>query len=543
MRALVALTVGAMIFMTVGCPPSTDLNTTTGDTTGTTGDATGDTTGDTTDSGSSSAMMISGSIAAPLSARKLPNQSTTNEGYKVVVQSAGTMELYTAETDADGNFEVAVPADEAGEVVTMTVVQPDSRVAGQVMFDTTADEGMGAVEIQGDVDVGQVDMPDDPTAAPLMAGDAADLGDSTVAEDVTTRLNENGVPAGVPNIGRGDEAQGTTTDNVRQQFDKDRDGLIDIFDADDDGDGTIDDFDPDATVNPGEADGLTINFFMNLKIGDTQAQTFYDGDTAGIEDILKHNTVITFEVKTNGSETMGITAARIIGPPSPAPSYLPLTEILGPGSGGSALWSDSGYALQPDGDNHFQQFVIPNDFMMPGDTFTVEITFEDGSTKTYERMINYVFRSIPKIVSVGPPGAMTDYTGPSTIMFDGTQDLALEWNPPVDERGELLTGLDYFFEVFYYDADHQQINNIDGAATWASPPAGWDANRTVFEVSGTTLSTPSADGTFTVTLPKEIFVDSVETDSGTVAVSSYKIDIAAQNGGNNSALMLQFEKE
>ena len=69
-------------------------------------------------------------------------------------------------------------------------------------------------------------------------GDDADLANADVVADVMTRVDDNGVPVGVADIGRGDEAQGTPTDDPRQRCDIDRDGMIDIFDGDDDGDGS-----------------------------------------------------------------------------------------------------------------------------------------------------------------------------------------------------------------------------------------------------------------------------------------------------------------
>lgn len=485
---------------------------------------------------------ITGTISAPQSARKLPRQMTARQGYRVVVQSAATMRTYTGDTDENGDFTIDLPENEAGELMMMTVVQPDSRAAGLLLFNIFGNEGFGGVEVNGDVDLGQINFPDDPTSGPVMAGADADLSNATVADDVITRLNDDGVAVGVPSVGRGDAAMGDPTNDPRQQCDRDRDGLINIFDADDDGDGVIDEFDPDANVNPAEADGLVLNFFMNLKISDqTAAGAYFSGDTAAISDSLRTDTVITLEVMDNGTLTKNIAAVRVIGPPAPAPSYLPVTEVLGGAM--PQLWSASGYALNKEGPNHFQQFVVPNDFLTPGDSFTVEVTFDDGSVGVYTRMIDYVFHSIPKIVKYGAPDDLQAYAGPETIRFDGSQDLVLEWNPPVDERGMLLTGLDYRFEVFYYDEGGQQIDKINGAATWSTPPAGWNADNTAFEVAGSTLTTPSATDTFSVTLPKRIFVDTVQTASGPVNVSRYKVDIAAENNGNNAALMLNFEKK
>ena len=122
-------------------------------------------------------------------------------------------------------------------------------------------------------------------------------------------------------------------------------------------------------------------------------------------------------------------------------------------------------------------------------------------------------------------------------------DLCLPTNATVVRQPQRQVGLPYQFEMFYYDSANQQIDNIDGSATWPTPPTNFDANSQNYGVSGTTLSTVSATGAFSVQLPKELFVNSVQkTDGTTVNVAIYKVDIAAQNNGNNAALMLRLKK-
>ena len=458
--------------------------------------------------------------------------------YSIIVQSTESQQSYTGETDASGNFQVDIPASETGEVFMVSIMMPDGQPAGPVLFNTDATQGYTGLGITGDTSLGTIPFPDDPTAAPILPGIDATFAAGDVATDVIARLNNDGVPVGVPSFGRGDDAEGTASAIDAQQLDADQDGMVNNFDADDDGDGTIDDFDDDSELNPG-GDGVEINFFMNLKIDDVQATAYFSGNTTGIETSLKEDTVITFEIRGNSTLGKTITAARLIGPPSPTPAYLPVMTILG-----GTLWSTTSYALSPDGTDHFQEWAIPHQFINTGDTFTVEITYDDGTVEVYSRMINYVFKSIPKLINVGPPGALAFFDGPKVITFDGTQDLSLEWAPPVDDFGHLLVGLPYLFEVFYYDSAGQQIDLIDQSATWPSPPANWGPNGQSYEVAGSSLTTVSGTGTFTVQLPKEIFPNSVQlTDGSTVNVASYKVDIAAQNNGNNSALMVRLEKQ
>ncbi len=541
MKRLLALTSLAAVLALAGCPANQTAGTGDGTTAGNTNtDNTPDDT-DTTDAGdddSSTSLSLSGVINASESAKRAAiAEGTDSTGYVVLMQSTETQETYSALTDASGAFLVDLPAEEQGNLFMVTVIGPDSQALGPVVFGDDGTNGYTGLELNGAADLGTFDAPDAPGDAPLAPGPDADLDNADVPDDVVSRLDDNGVPVGVTSHGKGDGAQGDASDDPRQQLDSDQDGLIDTYDADDDGDGTVDDFDPDAVLSPIPFEGVTLSFFMNLKIESNLAQVFYAGDEPGIEEILKNNTVITFELKNNSS-SRNVTAVRLIGPPAPTPIYQPDMTVLHTG----ALWSDTAYAFDNPGPNHFQAFATPHQFMNAGDTFTVEVSYDDGTVGVYSRMINFVFKSIPKLVNAGAPGALTPVAGPETIAFDGTQDLELEWNPPVDDTGALLTGLPYRFEVFFHAADGSQINGIDGAATWPTPPAGFSIYSTSYEPS-TPFSTLSADNTFTVTLPNAIFVDTVQTTSGPVAVDHYVIDIAAQNNGNNAALKMSFKKQ
>ena len=135
-------------------------------------------------------------------------------------------------------------------------------------------------------------------------------------------------------------------------------------------------------------------------------------------------------------------------------------------------------------------------------------------------------------------GATDNGTWDHPIRSDGAQDLVLVFKPPVDENGNAISQLDYAFEVFYQDGSGAQIE-VDGDATWTTPIANWTPER--YEIAAASLAL--AGGLYTVTLPKEIFPDTVvDTNGSSQAVGFYKIDIAPQKNGNNSAIMLAFDK-
>ncbi len=541
---LSALVLAGLLLTLNGCNPDiSSLSDVTGidsgdgsDVTNTDGsDTSGDQDGAGIDGGTSNeGLSIQGRIVAPATAKARRSWQAADASFTVAAQSVETREIYSAQTDPNGLFELPIPADEQGHGFVVAILDPNGRPLGPVVLEQSGDEGHIAADLDGPLSLGEVDLPDDPTSAPIQPGKGFN-GQDMVAADVTARLDDAGVPVGVPSLGKGALAQGTPSDDPRQALDRDRDGLPDFIDADNDGDGTVDDFDDDAGDDAGVTDGFRLNFFMNLKVAEQDADTFYSGTTADREGAIANTTVITFEVVEDPGHTPAITAVEALE--HPGPSYMSSMTVLGTGS----LWSDSGYAFDDAGDR-FQAFVLPNTTISAGDMFVIQVHFDDGSAQTCWSMINYVFTNIPRLIQYGDSGALTEFAPGSGIQFDGSQDLVLEFQPPTDDTGAYITGLDYFFEIFYIAGTSQL--DVDGSATWSSPPAGFDAGRQVYEVSASALGSLSADNTYTVTLPKEMFPDTVTlSDGSTATVTEYKIDIAAQKNGNNAALMIMATKK
>ncbi len=514
-----------------------------GSDTGGTGD-TGDTGGDTDNDGTTATTGISGRIAPADSGKAGLRAAANNDPYAVVAQSAETGQIYRGMTDANGEFEIAIPDSEQGNTFMVAVIGPDAKPVGPVTFGAYGDGGaFSGLEVDRNVGLGTIEIPENLAAGALAPGNDGDVGDDEVASDVTVRLNEQGAPVGLGSLGKGEDARGEASDNPRQIADKDRDGLIDVLDADNDGDGIVDDFDSDGgDLAPG-AGAVLLNFFMNLKIAEDRANLYYSGTADQIAEALQSDTIITFDVQTSDADPF-ITGVRLLD--SPAPSYLPMTERMTHSGGGPAFtpWADSDYAFGESGER-WEAFVRPNAGIEAGDTFTCEVSFSDGTTAEFSRMINFVFHNIPRLVGFGSSAdALTAYAG-GTVTFDGTHDLVLEFAPPMDETGALLTDLDFHFEIFYNEAlGGGQLNQqIDAAATWPTPIPGFDTSAHFYVLQNSSL-TLSDENTYTVTLPEGLFVNTVQTTSdGPKAVGSYKIDIAAQSNGNNAAVMIVFEKE
>jgi hypothetical protein len=487
---------------------------------------------------------LTGWILSPGATKFAPRAQEQEDRYTVIAQSKETGTTYRAETDGDGQFALELSEDQEGNSFMVTILGPDGRAVGPVLFGESDGEGLTGLAPEGETSLGTIELPEDPTTTPIEPGPDGDAADF-VDPSLTARLDDNGVPVGLASHGKGQDAQ-REDGGVQQAVDGDQDGLIDVFDADDDGDGVVDDFDGNGDVG-GIPDDLIVNFFMNLKIGAENASAYYEGTESELEAALGVGTGITFEVMTGPGAVRTITGAHLLK--SPAPSYLPDADMMTDGQ--VELWTDSGYAFS-DSDDRFEAFVRPNAVMDAGDTFTVEVEFDDDTTGQYSRMINYVFKNIPKLVQYGSPGALQNFdisnpgengTPNQPIHFDGTQDLVLVFNPPPDETGAYLTALDYSFQLFYHATDDgSQLNGeIDVEATWPTPPSGFQ--RTTYWVDAEDLAL-SADDTYTATLPAELFPDTVHTLAGVdEAVWYYKIDITAESPSGNAAIMLAFVKD
>lgn len=493
--------------------------------------------------GTGGSAVLSGQIKAPGSA-KLKAQGldrAADQGYMVVAQNNDTGAIYRGVTDAAGAFELSIPEGGAGSFV-VTIIGPDGRAEGPVVLGQNGAQGVTGLALQGGVSLGTMNLPDNPEATPIVPGGDANVGDKLVPE-VVARLNDAGAPVGLATHGKGAAAMGAAGSGA----DADKDGLVDIVDADDDGDGIVDDFDTGGG-GTGAPPDVRVNFFMNLKIQAEEAQTYYAGTQAQRDAARATNTIITFEAMTEPSATRTITGVRVLD--TPAPTYLPSSTKMAGQSW--VLWSDSGYAFDAASDR-FNVWVRPNAVMDAGDTFTAEITFGDGSTEQYSRMLNYVFKNIPKLLQYGSAGALTNFDVADPVVngspgkpipFNGAQDLVLVFNPPLDETGAYMTGLAYSFQMFYQGATGNQLNgDIDGAATWPTPPVGFQTQNLSFYVQSQNL-TLAPDNTYTFTLPKAVLPATVRNKSSAdVAVGSFKIDITAEAPTGNAAIMLTFVRQ
>jgi hypothetical protein len=516
----------------------------------------GDNPGDDNDAGSP---VIRGTLAVttPAGAQQ-PRELET--GYVIVAVSSATQQAYRGTVGDNGEFVLTLPDSEAGNTFVLTVLGPDGQPVGPILMAMADGQGLTGLKPAGEVDLGTIQLPENNGDAPLVAGEDGNLEEGEVDSQIGARLDENNVPVGVASFGKGEDSL-TDDADASGGIDADKDGMVDLFDADDDGNGTVDDFEDGAAAwKLPEGSDIRANFFMNLKVPVEDSAVYYSGTSAQIDADLATRTVITFECMPEPSSTRSIVSAHLLD--SPAPAYLPLAVLNSNGAGAlpegeeAPLWSASNYAFQESTDR-FEAFVVPNAVMQAGDTFTVEIELSDGTTETYSRMLNYIFKRIPRLVAYGPSGALTSFdptdplengTPNAPVLFDASKDLVTEFAPPQDETGTLLTNLDYALEFFFEGEGGLQLNDdIDGDATWPTPVAGTNPDAPSgfarIDVKKTDL-TLTADGTYLITIPKEMLVSQVVLKSGgTANVSLYKLDIAAQCPSGNAALTFRLARQ
>lgn len=480
-------------------------------------------------------VVISGAIRSHESGQTAPGA----DAYTVFIASDTTGEIYSADVDGQGEFRYDLPDSEAGSTFIVTIADSLGKSLGPVLFDNNGSTGVKPI---GTATLGVIELPTDPNDAPITPGPGTNTA-AMIASTIQTRLDPNGVPVGVQSKGKGEAAE--TALPASGKVDIDRDGLIAIFDADDDGDGIVDDFDSSSSSRS----DIRVNFFMNLKISAEDASTYYEGTTAAIEAARAVDTIITFEV-IDDDPNEGSSLASVTMYETPNPAYIP-TSDLQTEDGGLQYnpWSDTNFAFE-EATDRFQAFVRPNDLMEAGDTFRIAVTYEDGVGFSTWRMINFVFTNIPKLIKFGSPLGLTPFdianttingTPSKPIRFDNTRDLVLEFEPPVDETGSPLTDIpQYKCQVFYIDENGDQINgNIDVDATFGALPNGVTTNLAY--VVDTSSLTYSADGTYEITIPMELFPDSVtQKDSSTENVDYFKVDLTAESDGGNAAIMLSF---
>ena len=208
------------------------------------------------------------------------------------------------------------------------------------------------------------------------------------------------------------------------------------------------------------------------------------------------------------------------------PEGQPTAGLNGDRKGGAYFWSPS--LNEGPSEAGFEDITQDSPRFSLGDTFTFEIEEEGGAKYLVSKMINFAFTKPFFFKSYGPSGGTKvefspSYSGVNNIWrIDPEQDLEIVFTSPLDEGGQpLVSGASFEIVMNYFDQGNQ-IQGIDWqgflAANSIAPPAlkgvAWDGRRWRSPQEGLGIDAGSADGEFTITIPKELLLSTVVDESG-----------------------------
>jgi hypothetical protein len=153
-------------------------------------------------SNGTTAVSLSGRLAPGMASKSIPRSQTTMYPYTIVAQSNDTGEIYRTQTDETGDFSLDLPAAEQGNTFVVTILGPDGKAVGPVLFGSDGTDGYTGVTMDRAASLGVMALPDDPTAAAITPGEGADTAD-LANPDVPVVLNGNGAPVGLATHGKG----------------------------------------------------------------------------------------------------------------------------------------------------------------------------------------------------------------------------------------------------------------------------------------------------------------------------------------------------
>lgn len=384
-------------------------------------------TSETPETSPSASITLSGTLSTGTISSAGIKASAAAAEYLVVAVDNASGKTYYAETDSSGSFSLSVPEGVSYEV---SLVNSDSEYFGPVVMagDTSSSEVVMGITPSSDTDLGAVVV----DAAKGMAQPSTAPSGLNTDDKATATA---GVPAGAGSDGK--EATSTAT---RDTKDMDRDGIPDIFDADEDGDGIRDGIasvPSCATVvsDTVEAVSMTSNIWAD------------HNTSSPAEDIIQ----MRLHVYPKAGRESEISSVQCVSVPA---TIRDVAIIWDAGSLGSptgypaenTLWNTVSYNLYQTttlSSNHWTVLLIPKAIMNVGDTFTIRVNYTGGGYQDFFVTTSYVLTDWAKIVnynSTTMPASAGTSTSPVTF---SASSLNIEFSKPLDEDGNILTGLSY----------------------------------------------------------------------------------------------------
>ena len=461
--------------------------------------------------------------------------AASEKKYLVIAVSVQSSNSYYGSADADGKFWVALPDSEKGNTFVVTVMDKTGQAIGPVMYGVNNGAGSLGLEVKDKVDLGAFYIDDGGIVATI-----TNPSTYSVNTNYYARVGTSNLAVGIASFGKAAGAQVNSSKLGNSLGDKDRDGLIDILDADDDGDGVADDFESDRTIGDrsGLPKGYSISIVQTLSLQEDQLKEFYVADVSNA--LAKYN-LLGLWVKV--PPTAAVKSITVLD--STAPSYL--SGIQSGPQQAKILWSSEQYMLPKSAEQQhpteytlYKAHLYPNVALNAGDAFTFKVIYEDGKTNYYTRMLNYVFKDSMKLSQYSTNAKTSFITYPVVSgrpPMRSDQDLYLTLKPPLDDTGSPITNVDRWKFIFGYGKKPTGGNDQVFSSPTVKIADNWNTTESnaighQFGEAGNIcmIFTPAEMGTFTggaytIKIPKELFKTNLTISGSNYIITSYTIGV------------------
>lgn len=356
--------------------------------------------------------------------------SSALSDYKVVAIDNATGKTYPADTDTSGNFSITLPAKTSYEV---SIIDSSSQYVGPIVMvgGAGSSEVCMGIKPTDDINLGSIiaDLTNkfaQPTSEPTSIANLLDLAKAVA-----------GKPKGAGNNGK-EEFSGITTREAGADFDKD--GIPNLFDADEDNDGIRNGIlahPSSSTVSSNTVEAV----YMNSNIWAEH----------GTAEEAKDVALITITVRAKTGKLSEILSAEVIDVPSSIKDVAVLRDSTSFGDPENypaewTAWENENHKLYKlESDNTWKALFNPKGDMNVGDTFTIRVTYTGGSYQDFFITNSYFMTDWPRIITcegTALPTSEGTKSSPKNLSASGTT-LAISFTKPKDEDGNILEGLTY----------------------------------------------------------------------------------------------------
>ena len=439
-KYLAVLMISVGMFLMSGCSTSSSTDTTT-------------TTTSPTTTTLAQSIVLSGSLSSgSITGSGVKKYATAVPNYKIVALDNTANKVYYASSDASGEFSLVIPNGVSYEV---SLVDENSKYFGPIIMsgNTASSEVIVGLQPSANLNLGAVVVdPSAKCAKPQLEPTAA-LNPSDAATATA------GIPKGAGNCGK-QEYSGITTKESGADLDKD--GIPNIFDADEDNDGI--------------RNGILISPTGATVSSQTVEAVFISSNiwaTHGTDDAAKDMIAMWLNVTTpNDAALNKISSVQVIDAPASIKDVATIRVSSSIGSpvgypAENSLWKDSSYHLYKTTTLSRNQYIVslcPRAIMNVGDTFTVRVSFSDGSSQDFILSTYYVLTDWSRLLSYNGTTLTTSEGQKSTSQAAqfSTATLEVVISKAKDEDGNVLAGLGYSIIIGTCEADQSGVLPVPG---------------------------------------------------------------------------------